>query len=186
MRIIPLLVLCLAGCSVPSTWLPTASGPLPAQFFDEVDDEEVPEALQDPAQESKSSRNKPGTDPNRFNFAAGVKVRDGDAAISLAGTWEYRINDWLGVGALADYAASPFETLLVAPAAWMRPTDRLTLLMAPGWEFESSEGTEEAVRLGVSYDFPLGRMSLTPLAYWDLVENRSGAVSIGIAIGGQF
>ncbi len=150
----------------------------------------MPEALQDPAQDpaqvDKLSRNVLREDPNRFNFAAGVKVRDGDAAMSLAGTWEYRINDWLGLGALADYAASPFETLLVAPAAWMRPTDRLTLLMAPGWELESSEGSEQAVRLGVSYDIPLGRMSLTPLAYWDLVENRSGAVSIGIAIGGQF
>ena len=97
-----------------------------------------------------------------------------------------RLSDRVRVGAIANYTASPFDTLLIAPALWVSPLERLTLLAAPGVEFESGEGGEPAIRLGVAYSASLGKVYVTPLVYWDLVNDREGSVVAGLAVGAGF
>ena len=138
-------------------------------------------AAQTPAQESPSA----GVPANRhrYGFGVGVRFRGGDSALDLQGQYQYWVNSRLEVGAIADWALSPIDTLLVAPAAWWHVNERLTLLGAPGLEFESGDGAALAMRLGASWRLMLEKMAIRPFGYYDFVEGRTGAWSIGIAIG---
>jgi hypothetical protein len=87
------------------------------------------------------------------------------------------------VGGIVDWAWSPIDSLLIAPAAWLHPSDRLTLFAAPGVEFISGKGGEGALRLGGSYTIPLGRAAIRPFGWYDFVADRKDSLSFGIAVG---
>jgi hypothetical protein len=87
------------------------------------------------------------------------------------------------VGAIADWAWSPIDSLLIAPAGWLHPDDRLTLFAAPGIEFISGRGGKGALRLGGSYLIPLGRVAIRPFGWYDFVTDRKNSFSLGVSVG---
>jgi hypothetical protein len=121
--------------------------------------------------------------PHSFSGGVGIRFRDGESAITLMGQYHYYVNPKLDVGALVDWAASPINSLLIAPAAWWRPTERLTLFGAPGVEFLSGKGGKAALRLGGSYSIVVGKMVIRPFGWYDLVADRPSSFAFGVAAG---
>ena len=105
------------GCSAPlgaassgSLWDPrehTASPPLAPTTQDPQEQEETTPPEREPQGE---------VNPGSFGFAVGVRVRGSESALNLSGSYEYRLSDRVRVGGIANYTASPFDTLLIAPA----------------------------------------------------------------------
>jgi hypothetical protein len=120
--------------------------------------------------------------PHSFGGGLGVRVRGNESALDLYFQYQYYVNQPVRIGAIADWAASPIDSLLVAPAVWWNATDRLTLLGAPGLELMSGDGTELALRVGAAYRLMLEKLAIRPFAFWDLVQNRDDSVVFGIAI----
>jgi hypothetical protein len=90
--------------------------------------------------------------------------------------YEYRIVSWFGAGGLVDFAFGEERATLVAIAAYFRPTHRLKLILAPGYErFESTAHekgkTEFALRIGATYDFEITeKFYLAPALNLDFVD----------------
>ena len=120
---------------------------------------------------------------HRYSMGAGVRFRDGDSAVALNGNYRYWLNKPIEVGALADWASSPINTLLIAPAVWWHPNDRLTILGAPGLEFESGEDTVSALRVGATYRLMLEKTAIRPFFSYDFIDGRENAFAVGIAVG---
>ena len=120
---------------------------------------------------------------HKYSLGAGVRFRDGDSAVTLSGNYRYWINEPIEIGVIADWAGSPIDTLLIAPAVWWHPNDRLTVLGAPGWELESGEDTVPALRLGAAYRLMLEKTAIRPFFYYDIIDDREDSVSFGISIG---
>lgn len=121
--------------------------------------------------------------PHSVTGGVGIRFRDGESALSLLVEYHYATSPTLEVGALADWAGSPIDSLLVAPAAWWHPTDRLTLFGAPGLEFVSGDGAAGAVRVGGAYTLSLGRLAVRPFAWYDVVPERDDSFALGVGFG---
>ena len=125
----------------------------------------------------------PPASPHRFSGGVGIRFRGGDSALDLLVQYQYYVNSKLDVGAIADWALSPIDTLLIAPAAWWHPNDRLTVFGAPGLEFESGDGSEWALRVGGSYRLMLEKLAIRPFGWYDFVSGRQDAFVFGIGVG---
>jgi hypothetical protein len=122
---------------------------------------------------------------NRHSFSGGlgIRFRDGESALDLLAQYHYYVNPKIDIGAIADWALSPIDSLLIAPAAWWHPNDRLTLFGAPGFEIQSGDGVEFAMRLGGSYRLMLEKLAIRPFGWYDFVTDRDDSFAIGIAVG---
>ena len=125
----------------------------------------------------------PGKSRHSFSGGVGVRFQGSRSALNISAQYHYYVNDKLDIGGIVDWATSPIDTLLIAPAAWYHATDRLTVFAAPGIEWASRGGVEPALRLGGSYRLMLEKLALRPFGWYDFIKNRKDAFSIGIAIG---
>ncbi len=167
----------LGGWEARDPALPAASTPPPAGPVSPYASPAAPASAQEaePAPVVGGSR-------HRFSGGVGIRVRDGESALSLLAMYHYYVNRHLEIGALADWASNPIDSLLIAPAVWWHPNDRLTLFGAPGLEFVSGDG-EAALRLGGSYAFQLANVRVRPFAWYDFVEDRDDSYAFGVSFG---
>ena len=185
--------LLLGSCASTSAPVTYALAPLPPEL--EVRHDPRPEASTDsfafalvepvvttpPAQDAGTAWMP--ANRHQYSLGAGVRFRDGDSAVTLNGNYRYWINEPLEVGLLADWAFSPISTLLIAPAVWWHPNERLTILGAPGVELESGEDTVSALRVGAAYRLMLENAAIRPFFYYDFIDERENAFAVGISIG---
>jgi hypothetical protein len=160
-------------------WNRDAADSLPPGLDHEIVSSTLP-SVQDAAASSSSTVSE---SPHSFSGGLGVRVRDGESALDLVAEYHYRVSAALEVGGIADWAGSPIDSLLIAPAAWLHPNDNLTLFGAPGVEFISGRGGEAALRLGGSYLIPFGRLAIRPFGWYDFVQDRQNSFALGVAIG---
>jgi hypothetical protein len=95
----------------------------------------------------------------------------GEDAFTLGLDYEYRLSKLFGIGALVDFADEPLDTAVVGVPFFFHATPHLKLLVAPGLEHEH-EGDEFLVRLGVIYDFEVGRYTISPAVNVDFVDEE--------------
>ena len=125
----------------------------------------------------------PAKSPHSFSGGVGIRFRDGESALDILAQYQYHVNPKLDIGAIADWAMSPIDTFLIAPAAWWHPSQRLTLFGAPGVEFASGDGGKAALRLGGSYTLMLGKLFIRPFGWYDFVSDRQDSLAFGIGFG---
>lgn len=105
-----------------------------------------------------------------------------EATIGL--DYEYRLSRIWGVGFLFDYVGGDARASVAAAGVFLHPVAGLKLLAAPGLEHHEGEN-EFLVRLGVGYEFEVGRWALTPGASVDFVDGDEAYV-YGLYIGRGF
>lgn len=119
---------------------------------------------------------------------------DGDNGLSVSVDYEYRINNWLGIGGLAEYAGGDFEHLLLIVPLYIHPYKGWLLNVSFGTEIHKEHEDHEEdkrtrdwiVRTGVAYQFPFGeRYSIAPEFNVDFSEHETLYV-YGIAVGVGF
>ncbi len=111
--------------------------------------------------------------------------------LSLGLDYEYRFNEWLGLGGLAEYAGGDFEHLLLFVPLYIHPYKDWLFVVAGGTEIhnEHEEHGEDkrtrdwVVRTGVAYQFPFAeKYTIGPEFSIDFSEHETLFV-YGIAIG---
>ena len=119
--------------------------------------------------------------PHSFGGGLGIRLRDGKSALDLMGQYKYHVNSKLDIGGMADWALSPINSLVIAPAAWWNVNESLTLFGAPGIEIVSSN-SKGLLRFGGSFQVPLGDLAILPFAWYDMVSDRDNALTFGVAM----
>ena len=113
---------------------------------------------------------------------SGETTRETEASIGF--DYEYRLNRTWGIGFLFDYVAGDARTSVAGIPVFLHPAGGLKLLAAPGIERHEGEN-EFLVRLGLGYQFDLGRWAITPGANVDFVDGDQVYV-YGLYIGRGF
>ena len=87
---------------------------------------------------------------------------------SVGVDYEYRLSRVWGIGFLFDYVGGGARASVAGIPIFLHPIGGLKLLAAPGLEHHEGEN-EFLVRLGLGYQFDLGRWGFTPGASIDFV-----------------
>jgi hypothetical protein len=118
---------------------------------------------------------------NEFAVFLGVTHegrRDNSAAVGLE--YERRLNETLGIGALAEFTAGGADFWVLAVPLAIR-SDRWKFIVAPGFEYVDGR-TEKLLRLGVGYEFKPGGRRITPGLNVDFVEGDAVIIA-GVSFG---
>jgi hypothetical protein len=121
-------------------------------------------------------------------LGAGIRDEHGvvDSGFVLGLGYEYRIVELLGAGAIVEVAAGNLRDVVLLVPFVLHPWRELGLVAAPGVEFENPGETRFAMRLGVTYEFPLGsRFRLIPEFNADIVDGDPTFV-FGLSFGLPF
>jgi len=103
-----------------------------------------------------------------------------DNSVAVGVEYERRLNETLGIGALAEFTAGDADFwVFVAPLTIH--SDRWKFLLAPGFEYVDGH-TKQLFRLGTGYEFETAGMKITPGLNVDFVDGDAviiGGVSFG-------
>jgi hypothetical protein len=137
------------------------------------------------AEEAEHSE-KGGVHDHRHHLALflGATHTDEEDEFSIGIDYEYRLKPILGVGGLVEYTGGVLETTVVAAALFIHPYDEWRLVLAPGFENEGSDN-EFLFRAGVSYQFPVGKWTISPEFNVDFVDGEENLV-YGLSFGWGF
>ena len=119
--------------------------------------------------------------PHHFSTILGSTIDDEESAPTLGLDYEYRTNDIVGLGVVAEYAFEDIDATTLLGVADIHLTDEFVVQTGPGIEFIDDE--EEAVyRLGMLYEFEEGGWTVSPQIHYDWTSGED-AVIIGLAFG---
>jgi len=119
---------------------------------------------------------------NGFEFFAGATFNHSETDASIGLSYERRVTEKFGIGGLVEYTNGR-EWVYAVPFSW-RITDPWKVIIAPGWEHEEGENTY-LTRLGTSYEFKIGEMTLAPEINFDFVDGDTAFVA-GVSLGWAF
>ena len=136
------------------------------------------------AEESGEKPDQEETSRNRMELFLGNTHDEGEDAFSVGVTYEYRFRKLIGLGALWEYADGDFDKWIAGVPFFLHPYKGLRFEVAPGVEHAESDN-EFLVRLGVGYEFEIGRWSITPEFNMDFVDGEESIV-YGISFGYGF
>ena len=106
-------------------------------------------------------------------------------AFTLGIDYEYRLNNFLGVGFVAEYAYEDLVAYTYLLVADLHITNHFIAQIGPGLEFHGSHKMEVA-RLGLLYEFEMAGFTVSPQLHYDYHQNHKSAVVAGLAIGMSF
>jgi hypothetical protein len=112
----------------------------------------------------------------------------GENGFSVGGDYEYRINNWFGLGVGLEYAGGDFEHVLIGIPLFFHPNEHWRFALAAGTEIhkggEHEEREREAIlRTGVGYAFHIGDgYSISPEFNVDFSEHETLYV-VGLGFG---
>jgi hypothetical protein len=119
---------------------------------------------------------------------------DGESGLTVGMDYEYRINSWLGIGGLAEYAGGDFEHVLLLAPLYIHPYKGWLFNVSLGAEIHNEHGDHEEdkrtrdwiVRTGVAYQFPFGeRYTVAPVFNVDFSDHET-LFMYGAAVGVGF
>jgi hypothetical protein len=119
---------------------------------------------------------------NVIELFGGATFNDSETNGSIGLSYERRVTEKFGIGGLVEYTNGR-EWIYAVPFSW-RITEPWKVLVAPGWEHEEGENTY-LTRLGTSYEFEVGEMTLAPEINFDFVDGDTAVVA-GISLGFAF
>ena len=119
---------------------------------------------------------------NVVELFGGATFNNSETDGSLGLSYERRVTEKFGIGGLVEYTNGR-EWVYAVPFSW-RITDPWKVFVAPGWEHEEGENTY-LTRLGTSYEFEIGEMTLAPEINFDFVDGDTAVVA-GVSLGFAF
>jgi len=119
---------------------------------------------------------------NVVELFGGATFNNSETDGSLGLSYERRVTEKFGIGGLIEYTHGR-DWVYAVPFSW-RITDPWKVFVAPGWEHEEGENTY-LTRLGTSYEFELGEMTIAPEINFDFVDGDTAVVA-GVSLGFDF
>ena len=124
--------------------------------------------------------------PHHLSALTGTTYTDEHGhAFTFGIDYEYRINDFLGVGVVAEYAFEDLDAYTYLLVADLHITPNFIAQVGPGIEFHGGDKIEVG-RLGLLYEFEIGDFTLSPQLHYDYHHNHDDAVVAGVAFGFSF
>ena len=109
---------------------------------------------------------------------------EGENEFTVGLDYSYRFHSLFGAGGLIDHAGGELDTTLIAPALFIYPFGGLSIVLAPGIEFNDDDNF--AFRLGFAYEFEImEKYTIAPESNLDFVDGETDEV-YGIAFGIMF
>ena len=100
--------------------------------------------------------------------------------------YEYRVSDFLGVGAIAEHVFSPFKATTLIAAADLHLWRGLALQTGPGAVVADDEAFF-IYRFGFLYEFELGHgFTISPQLHYDIGDGEADEIIYGFAFGRAF
>lgn len=122
---------------------------------------------------------------NRVELFLGNTHEEGENSFSTGLSYEYRFHEFLGVGGLVEFAGMNAREWVFAIPLSIHPYKGLCFTLAPGLELPKEDKNEFLFRVGVAYEFEIGRWSITPEFNVDFVGGEEALV-YGLSFGYGF
>jgi hypothetical protein len=116
---------------------------------------------------------------------ASTSINGEESAFTLGFDYEYRVNDFLGLGVVAEYAFEDIDAYTYLLVADLHITNNFIAQVGPGMEFHGGDKIEVA-RLGLLYEFEFSGITLSPQLHYDYHKDHPDAIVAGLAIGFAF
>ena len=123
-------------------------------------------------------------EPHHLSMLVAGTFEQVEAAPSIGVDYEYRLNPFLGIGAVAERAFGEIETTTLIGAADLHFTDHLIAQIGPGIEFVRGE-QEPMFRIGMLYEFEQHGYTISPQLHYDWTSGED-AIVFGLAFGVGF
>jgi hypothetical protein len=117
-------------------------------------------------------------------FLGGTVTDHGDSGFTIAGEYRRRVGSNIAIGVLGEFADLDHRAWIMGIPLVLFPYRGLVLLVMPGVEF-ADHHSNYLTRVGIGYEIPLGKFSLTPMVNVDFVDGDQHFV-FGITIGRGF
>lgn len=119
----------------------------------------------------------------------GTHISGEGTAETVGLDYEYRISDYLGLGAVIEHAAGDVNANTTLAVVDLHPFHN-PFIVQLGVGVEARNGEEEGdvfvARAGMLYEFERGRYTLSPQLHWDFHDRHHNAIVAGIAFGVAF
>ncbi|MEO0975040.1 MAG: hypothetical protein AAFX85_18285 [Pseudomonadota bacterium] len=131
---------------------------------------------------------------SHLSVLAGTTIHGGDAARTYGLDYEFRFDDLLGIGAVAEHAVAPVEATTFLAVADLHVWRELAVQTGPGAELlHDPHGTSASTqvrfvyRVGMLYEFALGGTTISPQLHYDMVPGGvDNSVVAALAFGRGF
>ena len=123
--------------------------------------------------------------PHRIELFLGNTHDEGENIFTIGVGYEYRVNQWFGVGGLIEGLRGEVREWIVVVPFYLHPYKGWRFVLAPGIEGQIREHREFLIRVGAAYEFEIGRWSITPEFNLDFVDGREVPV-FGVSFGYGF
>lgn len=110
--------------------------------------------------------------------------REDDTAATFALDYEYRLSQFVGLGAVVEQTTGSFDATTLLAVADIHLYKGFVLQVGPGVEFIENQ-TNAVGRIGGLYEFEFGRFTVSPQAHYDVTDAEDSTV-FGIAFGMNF
>lgn len=119
----------------------------------------------------------------------GTEVSDEGTAETIGIDYEYRLNDYVGIGAVFEHAAGEINANTSLAVTDLHPFHNgFIVQLGLGIETRTSEELDDILvaRAGMLYEFEYGRYTLSPQLHWDYHDEHPNAIVFAIAFGAAF
>lgn len=125
--------------------------------------------------------------PHHLSVLVGNTDLDNEGSgFTLGFDYEYRVNDVLGLGVVAEYARGDLEAWTYLLVADIHITNQWILQVGPGTEHTDKHDLFVA-RFGTLYEFEFeGGWTLAPQIHYDYHDGGDDAIVYGVALGMAF
>jgi hypothetical protein len=121
---------------------------------------------------------------NRMELFFGNTHEHGEDGFTVGLSYGYLLQEFIGVGGTFEYATGHFDKWSVTVPLFMYPYGGLRFALAPGLEHREGEN-DFLFRVGVAYEFEIGRWSISPEFDVDFVDGEKAYV-YGLSFGWGF
>ena len=127
------------------------------------------------------------THPHHLSFLpAWTFAEDGESAFTIGLDYEYRVNSFLGLGGVVEYAFDPLDTTTILFVADLHLTNSLVIQTGPGFVIEEEENLF-TYRIGLLYEFEFpNNLSFSPQVHYDIIDAVSNEWITALAFGWSF
>ena len=117
-------------------------------------------------------------------FLGNTHTEHDEDAFSIGLGYEYRLNHFLGIGVLGEYAVKDIDAWVVGVPIAIHPGAGWRLVVMPGLELHDGD-SEFLFLTGVGYEFELDRYTIIPEFNADFVDDEVNYV-FGVGMGVKF
>lgn len=122
--------------------------------------------------------------PHHLSLIVGGTANEEHTAFTLGLDYEYRVCEFLGIGAVAEYVLEDIDAATFLAVADLHLWRGLGVQTGPGVEVTDDENLF-VYRVGLLYEFELDPYTVSPQVHTDLTD-KEWAIVFGVGIGFPF